>query len=151
MCRKQTQKLSSFVVFWVNWRFTQRLFSTNSAFPGDKQDTNSVLRDCSLSKPQGLVRPKGLGKFKIPHHRVSNPWRPIGLWDVKDSTLSRQLAHRCNFDSLTHQPHFTPQKHYFFFSMFPVLISVRGLVRPEGLGKFKISPHRVSNPRFSGF
>jgi hypothetical protein len=26
--------------------------------------------------------------------------------------------------------------------MFPVLISVRGLVRPEGLGKFKKSPNR---------
>jgi hypothetical protein len=26
----------------------------------------------------------------IPHNR---PWRPIGLWDVKDPTLSRQSAH----------------------------------------------------------
>jgi hypothetical protein len=26
----------------------------------------------------------------------------------------------------------------------------KGLVRPEGLNKFKISPHRVSNPRPSG-
>jgi hypothetical protein len=39
--------------------------------------------------------------------------------------------------------------------MFPVLISVRGLVNqslvlPEGLGKFKNSPHRVSNPSPSG-
>jgi hypothetical protein len=40
--------------------------------------------------------------------------------------------------------------------MFLVLISVRGLskpqglVRPEGLGKFKKSPHRESNPRPSG-
>jgi hypothetical protein len=24
----------------------------------------------------------------------ANPWRPIGLWDVKDPTLSRQSAHR---------------------------------------------------------
>jgi hypothetical protein len=40
--------------------------------------------------------------------------------------------------------------------MFLVLISVKmldkpqSLVRPEGLGKFKNSPHRVSNPRPSG-
>jgi hypothetical protein len=51
--------------------------------------------------------------------------------------------------SPTHRTHFTRQKHYFL--MFQVLISVRlsepqGLVRPEGLGKFKISPHRVTNP-----
>jgi hypothetical protein len=37
--------------------------------------------------------------------------------------------------------------------MFVVLISVKrlskpqGLVRPDGLGKFKKLPHRVSNPR----
>jgi hypothetical protein len=30
--------------------------------------------------------------------------------------------------------------------MFLLLISVRGLVRPEGLVKFKNSPHRVSKP-----
>jgi hypothetical protein len=53
--------------------------------------------------------------------------------------------------SPTHQPHFTLQKHYFFV-MFPVLIYVslnkpRGPSGPEELGKFKISPHRVSNPQ----
>jgi hypothetical protein len=26
--------------------------------------------------------------------RSRTPWRPIGLWDVEDPTLSRQLAHR---------------------------------------------------------
>jgi hypothetical protein len=30
------------------------------------------------------------------------------------------------------------------------LIKLQGLVRPEGLGKFKNSPHRESNPRPSG-
>jgi hypothetical protein len=30
-----------------------------------------------------------------PRHRntCNRPWRPIGFWDVKDPTLSRQLAH----------------------------------------------------------
>jgi TRAP-type mannitol/chloroaromatic compound transport system permease small subunit len=26
-------------------------------------------------------------------HVNNRPWRPIGLWDVKDPTLSRQSAH----------------------------------------------------------
>jgi hypothetical protein len=30
-------------------------------------------------------------KVKLSRNR---PWRPIGLWDVKDPTLSRQSAHR---------------------------------------------------------
>jgi hypothetical protein len=30
--------------------------------------------------------------------------------------------------SLTHRPHFTPQKHYFYFLMFPVHISVKDWV-----------------------
>jgi hypothetical protein len=34
--------------------------------------------------------------------------------------------------------------------MFPVLISVTGLVRPEEFDKFQISLQRVSNPRPSG-
>jgi hypothetical protein len=35
--------------------------------------------------------PKNVKKKKIfPRNR---PWRPIGLWDVKDPTLSRQSAH----------------------------------------------------------
>jgi translation initiation factor 2 alpha subunit (eIF-2alpha) len=29
-------------------------------------------------------------KKSYPHNR---PWRPIGLWDVKDPTLSKQSAH----------------------------------------------------------
>jgi hypothetical protein len=71
------------------------------------------------------------------------PWRPIGLWDVKDPTLSRQSAHRwCEVVSPT------PQKHYFYDSgtHFCLRLSKpQDLVRLEGLGKFKKSPHRVSN------
>jgi hypothetical protein len=46
------------------------------------------LRFCSrLSKPQGLVRQEGLGKFKISPHRVSKP-RPSGL---QPSALTTKL------------------------------------------------------------
>jgi hypothetical protein len=39
----------------------------------------------------------------------------IGLWDVKDPVLSRQLAYSGKFVSPTHPPHFTPQKLYYFY------------------------------------
>jgi hypothetical protein len=42
-----------------------------------------------LSKPQGLVRPKGLGKLKNSPRRVLNP-RPSGLYH---STLTIMLWH----------------------------------------------------------
>jgi hypothetical protein len=29
--------------------------------------------------------------INYPHYR---PWRPVGLYDIKDPTLSRQSAHR---------------------------------------------------------
>jgi hypothetical protein len=32
------------------------------------------------------------------------PWRPIGLWDVKDPTLSRQSAHRCRLGCQPYTP-----------------------------------------------
>jgi hypothetical protein len=50
-----------------------------------------------------------------------------------------------------HWSHFTPQKHYYFSvsgTHFCYRLSEpQRLVRPEGLGNFKNSPHRVSNPR----
>jgi hypothetical protein len=56
--------------------------------------------------------------------------------------------------SLTHLLHFTPQKHYYFnasgTNFCYRLSKPQGLVRAEGFGKFKNSPHRVSNPRPSG-
>jgi hypothetical protein len=45
--------------------------------------------------------------------------------------------------SLTHRPLTTPQKHYFYLSGLHFcwrLNKPQGLVRPEGLGKFKIEP-----------
>jgi hypothetical protein len=45
----------------------------------------------------------------------------------------------------THRSHFTPQKHYLFYvsdnHFCQKLGKPQGLVRPEGLGKFKNSPH----------
>jgi hypothetical protein len=53
-----------------------------------------------------------------------------------------------------YRQHFTPQKHYYFYASGTHfcwrLSKPQGLVQPEGLGKFKKSPHRVSNPRPSG-
>jgi hypothetical protein len=34
----------------------------------------------------------------------NRPWRPIGLWDVKDPTLSRQSAHRWRWGCQAHAP-----------------------------------------------
>jgi hypothetical protein len=51
----------------------------------------------------------------------------------------------CKVVSPTHLPHFTPQKHYYFY-LFGTQVP-QGLVSPEGLGKFKNSPHRVTNLR----
>jgi hypothetical protein len=31
--------------------------------------------------------------FENKSYPRNRPWRPIGLWDVKDPTLSRQSAH----------------------------------------------------------
>jgi hypothetical protein len=54
----------------------------------------------------------------------------------------------------TYPPHFTPQKHYYLYvsctHFYWKLSKPQGLVRPKGLGKFKNSPHRVSNSQSSG-
>jgi hypothetical protein len=46
-----------------------------------------------------------------------------------------------NVASPMHRPHFTPQKHYFYSGTYfcQRLSKPQDLVRPEGLGKFKIS------------
>jgi hypothetical protein len=53
-----------------------------------------------------------------------------------------------------HQPHFSPPKYYVFTvsgtHFCRRLSKLQGLMEPEGLDKFKISPHWVSNPLPSG-
>jgi hypothetical protein len=52
-------------------------------------------------------------KKSYPRNR---PWRPIGLWDVKiPRRLNNRLRDGGKVVSPTHQPHFTPQKHYYFY------------------------------------
>jgi hypothetical protein len=68
--------------------------------------------------------------------------------------LDNQLTDGGKIVSTTHRPRSTPQKHYYFYvsgtHFCQRLSKPQGLVRPEELGKFKNSPHRVSNPRPSG-
>jgi hypothetical protein len=58
--------------------------------------------------------------------------------------LDNRLIDGGKFLSPTHQPRFTPQKHYYFNASgthFCYRLSKpQGLVRPEGLGKFKNHP-----------
>jgi hypothetical protein len=75
-------------------------------------------------------------------------WRPIGLWDVKDPTLSTQPAVRLSASRTSRT--LLPRNIYFL--MFPVLISVRGWVNPRA---FCYKPEgreietRCSNRKFS--
>jgi hypothetical protein len=41
------------------------------------------------------------GKVNYP---CSQPWRPIGLWNVEAPTFSRQSAHRWRYVLVTHYP-----------------------------------------------
>jgi hypothetical protein len=61
--------------------------------------------------------------------------------------LDNRLTDGGKFVSRKHPPQFTPPKRYYFYvfgaHFFYRLGKPQGLVRPEGLGKFKNSPHRV--------
>jgi hypothetical protein len=82
------------------------------------------------------------------------PWRPIGLWDVEASTVSRQPAHRWRWGCQLHAPagrHLSPRKN-------PGTRFCWRLSPPEGRSAAvrirsneKIEwPDRESNPRPSG-
>jgi hypothetical protein len=80
------------------------------------------------------------------------PWRPIRLWDVKNSTLSR---HGGKVVSPTHQSQSILQKQEFsaFGTNFCYRLSTpQGLVRNERLCKLNVySLQRAPNPRTSGW
>jgi hypothetical protein len=56
------------------------------------------VRKLVLTSPTSGGRSVGIvhsrAKAMEVFYPINRPWRPIGLWDVKDSTLSRQSAHR---------------------------------------------------------
>jgi hypothetical protein len=93
----------------------------------------------STNRTASNVRNSGMGyDLSYPHNR---PWRPIGLWHVKDPTLSRQSAHTRRWDSQPYAPAalYSP-KHYFPVSgthFCSRLSEHKGLVRPKGLDKLK--------------
>jgi hypothetical protein len=103
------------------------------------------LSDCPLSLRQH--GDPSCGPWNVKQSCLWNrPSRPIGLWDVKDPTLSIQSVHRW------HRPRSTPQKHYFSASgthFCYKLNKLQGLVLPGGLriSKKNYSPRRTSNLR----
>jgi hypothetical protein len=72
-----------------------------------------------------------------PHNRLR---RPIGVWDVEDPTLSRQLAHRWwrGCQSHAQASFYSPRTFFIFVSgvhFCQRLSKLKGLVQLEGLGK----------------
>jgi hypothetical protein len=68
--------------------------------------------------------------------------------------LDNRLTDGGKVVSPTHLPYFTPQKHYFSASgthFCQRLSKPLGLVRPEGLGKFKNSPHTYTYTQATEF
>jgi hypothetical protein len=45
----------------------------------------------------------------------NRPWKPIGLWDVEDTTLSRQSAHRWRWGSALYAGCTLFPRNIFFF------------------------------------
>jgi hypothetical protein len=86
----------------------------------------------------------------------NRPWRPIGLWDVKNATLSRQsaqLAVRLSALRISRDP--LPRNiNFLLLELISVTswVQPQGLVRNEGLCKLNIySLQRAPNPRPSGW
>jgi hypothetical protein len=62
-------------------------------------------------------------------YACNRSWRPIGLWDVEDPTLSRQSAHRWWWGWQPYAPVTLYSQQLFF--LFLVRISFRGRVNPS--------------------
>jgi hypothetical protein len=95
-----------------------------------------------------LVRKGKKGK-SYPCNRA---WRSIELWDVEDTTFSRQSSHRWWWDvSFMRQPPFTPQE----YSWYWFLLEAESTPGPQRGWKDYVNwkirwPYRESNPRPSG-
>jgi hypothetical protein len=85
---------------------------------------NSTLNNISGAHLRiGIYSHNGI----IKSYSSNRTWRPIGLWDVEDSTFSldNRLTDGDKVVSLTRRPPFTPPRRFL------VLISVRGWVNPR--------------------
>jgi hypothetical protein len=54
---------------------------------------------------------------KVKSYPSNRPWRPIGLWDVQDPTLSRKSAHRWRWVCQLYLPtgFYSPEILFFYF------------------------------------
>jgi hypothetical protein len=72
------------------------------------------------------------------------PWRPIGVWDLRVPTFSRQSAHRWRWSC---QP-YAPAGRLLTPGRFLVLISVRGSVDPRAIVRLEVFS-QLKNPMTS--
>jgi hypothetical protein len=94
----------------------QRFGETLPLHLQSRRISGRLVYSCTLKIKATLLSEMSVGFQRAKSYPRNRPWRPIELWDVKDDTLYKQSAHRwLKVVSLTHQPHFTPQKHYYFF------------------------------------
>jgi hypothetical protein len=77
-------------VFRLEQRRRYQMITARKAFPWYGVNATCLFSNSRFNKR--LIAPlSGVSSSKsYPRNR---PWRPIGLWDVKDPTLSRQSAH----------------------------------------------------------
>jgi hypothetical protein len=82
-------------------------------------------------------------KYIVKSYPRNRSWKHIGLSTVKDLTLTRALGNRFTDGgkhvSSTHQPHFTPQKHYFclFYLLNSFLLQTEWTPGPSAAGRIR--------------
>jgi hypothetical protein len=116
-------------------------------------EESSIMLDVSKDRATAMLRIEEWQKSNFPAFRMnlihvalgqSYPRnrlsKPIGLWDVKDPTLSRKSAHRCRQGFQPYAPAALYSPETFFYFWFIFLLETewsQGLVRLEGLSKLK--------------